>query len=69
MYHFLEDVLFGGTGYVVIRILGFGWVRSDYESTRLLRFEAGRPVLGWLLTNIVGALFWAAIIVLGAFLI
>ena len=59
--HFVEEGIFGGAGYFVIRALGFGRIQADYGSPKLLRTENGRVVLGWFLVNVVGVLFWIGV--------
>jgi hypothetical protein len=69
LLHIAEEGIFGGTGYLVIRALGFGRVRSDYASTKLLRICDGCLTVGWFFTNVVGVLFWIGIAALAALLL
>lgn len=62
--HIAEEGILGGTGYLMIQALGFGRVRSDYESTKLLKICDGRLFVGWFFTNVVGALTWTCIVAL-----
>ena len=65
----VEAGIVGGAGYLLIRILSLGRVRSDCNSSKLLWMQDEYVTVGWFVTNLVGVLFWIGIFALTAVLL
>ena len=65
----VEAGIVGGAGYLVIRILSLGRVRSDCNSSKLLWVQDGCVTVGWFVTNLLGVFFWIGIFALTAVLL